>query len=322
MRRTEVFPGLSLLVLAGCAPVDQAALVYASKVQVGIHAGSGTAEQPGVELSLGYKQHDVAFVPVMAGRHCPKDADCTDPAHAMAIILGQNMVTDQSSEGDQGLADAKADLESAKAAYEKARADLDKADQDASQYRAALGKLKRSSAPSEDEPGADAGADAPAGDQASEGEEDTEDAAKIAAAEKALDDQLGALADLRANREVARSRVESAADRYATLQQIDRKLEDGDRKTDALSVYGRFNGASDTGIASEQNGMKVELGKIFSTGIAAQNLTQGMSRATCLEAGLALVAATKGGDADALAADRVAIAKSVAGYCREVAQKD
>ena len=49
-------------------------------------------------------------------------------------------------------------------------------------------------------------------------------------------------------------------------------------QSDALSVYGRFDGDVNTEAGSE-NAASVGLGKVFSTGIAAQNLTRGIKEA-------------------------------------------
>lgn len=46
------------------------------------------------------------------------------------------------------------------------------------------------------------------------------------------------------------------------------------RKRDALSVYGSFNGSLDQSVANKGPTIGSKLGKVFSTGVAAQNLTE------------------------------------------------
>lgn len=62
----------------------------------------------------------------------------------------------------------------------------------------------------------------------------------------------------------------------------------GDDKEDALSVFGSFNGSA----KGDAKGAGLALGKSFSTGVAAQNLTQGLAGgskqvaiAACIDAG-------------------------------------
>ena len=65
------------------------------------------------------------------------------------------------------------------------------------------------------------------------------------------------------------------------LEETKRRIEgqllasNGDTKKDALSVYGSFNGRA----AGTANGADLGVGKVFSTGIAAQNMSQGVAEA-------------------------------------------
>src|SRR5689334_4374134 len=54
--------------LLGCAPLQQAPLVYSSKVAVGVDLSSNAAESPGISISLGVKTVDAAYVPVAVAR--------------------------------------------------------------------------------------------------------------------------------------------------------------------------------------------------------------------------------------------------------------
>lgn len=55
-----------LLALAGCNTVPTAPLVYWSRTVGGLDISTGSGANPGVNLSLGYQRHDLAFVPAGA----------------------------------------------------------------------------------------------------------------------------------------------------------------------------------------------------------------------------------------------------------------
>ena len=62
--RARTAVALSLLALAACAPLPQAALVYSSRVSFGVTVTSNPASASGATLSIGYDQLDAAYVPV------------------------------------------------------------------------------------------------------------------------------------------------------------------------------------------------------------------------------------------------------------------
>ncbi len=90
--------------LAGCAPLQQAPLVYSSKTIVGVDISSPTSEQPGVSLSLGFKNLDAAYVPVAVAKPCKepegsseapnhdinyKQIDCENAIYGMQLVGGK-----------------------------------------------------------------------------------------------------------------------------------------------------------------------------------------------------------------------------------------
>lgn len=87
--------------LGGCTPMNQAALVYSSKVQVGVQVAAGTAETPGVELNAGINANDVAFVPAAVSRLCEdgNPINCASSSYDVHQIRAYN---------NQGLAAQKA----------------------------------------------------------------------------------------------------------------------------------------------------------------------------------------------------------------------
>lgn len=87
--------------LGGCTPMNQAALVYSSKVQVGVQVAAGTAETPGVELNAGINANDVAFVPAAVSRLCEdgNPLNCASSSYDVHQVRAYN---------NQGLAAQKA----------------------------------------------------------------------------------------------------------------------------------------------------------------------------------------------------------------------
>jgi hypothetical protein len=80
-----------------------------------------------------------------------------------------------------------------------------------------------------------------------------------------------------------------------------------DTKNDALSVYGTFSTNSSAGVGSAGPSASAVIGKTFSTGIAAQNLTQGLKVSAQVAAAANCLAAVH-----SLAADGVAVGKPIA----------
>ena len=94
--------------------------------------------------------------------------------------------------------------------------------------------------------------------------------------EEALASRTAAEVSVKAAKDTLESREKSAMEALQKLANI--------RKRDALSVYGSFNGGFNQGVAN--NGPKIDskLGKVFSTGIAAQNLTEATKFSVITEA--------------------------------------
>ena len=58
--------------IIGCAPLSQAPLVYSSKQILGVDISIPSPESPTAELHVGFKNKDVAIVPVAVAK-LPKD---------------------------------------------------------------------------------------------------------------------------------------------------------------------------------------------------------------------------------------------------------
>lgn len=62
---------LPLLLLAGCASIDQAALIYSSRITGGLDLSASGTESQGVALNIGFKTVDFAYVPVAVAASAP-----------------------------------------------------------------------------------------------------------------------------------------------------------------------------------------------------------------------------------------------------------
>lgn len=288
MRRMKIECRLAIVAFAtaaGCAPLEQAPLVYSSRSQIGVGVTAGTPENPGLDVNIGYKALDAAFVPVAVAKICPKGEKCNAIDPNVKPVQGQNQVTGLSSI-DQNEVDA----------YEATIAEKDRILRDTSVEMAELNrkiadldtldsKRQELAALNAREQG-----ESPAVLSAEEERRRTELRAKI--------DQIaayGPVADLRSRLDqVTRMSEAAAAEKLRAADLRDRliarkRLETGDAKLDAYSVYGTFNGSAN----GTKDGASLTAGKVFSTGIAAQNLSQGVREGTRASAATACLVAAR-----------------------------
>lgn len=242
--------------MAGCAPLQQAPLVYSSKVVVGADVSTPTSEQPGVSISVGYKMVDAAYVPVAVAKSCesPRGANvkyaqlsCESDIYGMKVVggnvNGKNQSQTGSSKADElkALINQRGELEVAKKSLEDKEKSI----------------VNSSSAGMEE----------------------------VASNKKLRDDLQLAVGKLdEVNKKISQADPDAVA---AAINSNDRG--------DSYSVFGSFdsntNANGDGSKASANVGVK--LGKVFSTGIAAQNLTDGLGKqyagGACLEEGRKLL---------------------------------
>jgi hypothetical protein len=299
--------------LGACTPMDQSALVYSSAQSVGIKAASGTADSPGAKLIFGYDQLDAAYVPVMVGRHCSDGADCNSDPYRLHPIVGRNTMSNEIGDNDpvrkageaferamQEAEEKKKIVDSQKAEITSAKERRIQLDKDiAAAKAAALADPAISDGPSPEAKLAALQTDWQRLDE------------RIPQAEKELTAQELSFAQAEANRD-------AAGQRYLTELKKQGRIADADIKEDAFSVFGRFNtnakinlpkatdNASDTNIA---------LGKVFSTGVAAQFLTQGIATAACLEQGAQLMEYIVGEDEPSKKQARNNAAQKIIRHC-------
>lgn len=271
----------------GCAPLQQAPLVYSSKVTVGIDVSGTTTEQPGVSINLGYKQVDAAYVPVAVAKPCERSQtagqeSCTHSIYSLREIKGDNKVGN--SQGSKSALEAaqkrindfkriSVARDNAETELAKATTRLDIAKQSLATFRSeksaelTTAKAKNVATLTSDE------AALVGEDQKRKSQVDVEDAAvKIAKAQKE-----------KADEEFNNTNVADLAEAFSLIS-------GENNKTDAYSVFGSFDantkaGVETGGTSAPKGEAGLVIGKVFSTGVASQNLTEGMSK---YYAGLAL----------------------------------
>lgn len=301
----------SCAVLAGCA-LQQAPLVYSSKISVGVDVTSNPAETPGVSLNVGVKVVDAAYVPVAVASPASQSADQLLRIYAENGRVGD--ATDMSPLAQEHRARVDNYVQALKAA-DAASAAVRLAEQRLGSYKADLAGLAQAKGQLAAVP---ASAALP-GELMATLKRIGDASLNAAMAKGAAKDELGPLVDkliaayqtkaseqdtqLPALREATTAKAKEAAALYPAAAQAAASLQS--RKTDALSVFGRFDSSSSvqgSAASAPSATANVIVGKVFSTGLASQNLTEAVR-----------VAAVGACIADALAASvRVASAASAA----------
>lgn len=246
-----------LLGIAACTPIQQAPLMYTSKQVLGVDISAPTTESTGVTVNVGFKNIDAAYVPVAVSRE--NDARLT-------LIGGQygegdaaNLVNSNQQDKADQVDQATRQAEAARAAASTSRTRLELAQRlndaidarhsgDASQLNQVVTQI-RDNAP-----------------------DLRLFSTKLSSLQKFTAPELDALgSDEQARQQdadAAEKKLQAAKEDYVDSLNIARR--------DALSVYGTFDSTTRT----DKPG--VVLGKVFSTGLAAQNLSEGAKRANAI----------------------------------------
>lgn len=313
--------------LAACSPLQQAPLVYSSKVTVGIDVSANVAESQGGSINIGVRSIDSAYVPVAVSKELDKNAKVSEGTRGLERIearYGAGTSAETTDDTTAGERNRKIEAYfAAKQAADAAATALAAAENQlslvgtqltqiqtlrsgvvaASAARAAAAAASAVGTPSTQVPDAykqraddiaklnlDQKTSIPVLKLADDGKDNAADVLKsiderIAALTTARSTMEAGLPNLKAQRQAAgdeSARAKDAAVRVAGLSQTS--------KTDAMSVYGRFD--ANTGASTEKGaGASVLVGKVFSTGLASQNLTEAVmleATARCLNSGLEL----------------------------------
>ncbi|QMV65604.1 hypothetical protein VUJ49_11385 [Pseudomonas berkeleyensis] len=248
---------VSLTIIAGCAPLQQAPLMYTSKQVFGVDISAPTTESTGVTMNLGFKNVDAAYVPVAVSKKSEDGGKDIIPITASYGKGDGRAEEKDESEIQRIRVDKLREALSNEAAAATALATI-KAENDAineydtkfaidkDQARIFVENSKSFSPVTAEriKQSADAGNPIPADVISTMKEAQGE-------AQKKYDQAKGA--------------VQGAKDELAESLYVTRR--------DAMSVYGSFG--SSTG--GNSNSITNKLGKMFSTGVAAQNLTEGIA---------------------------------------------
>lgn len=101
-----IFAAGAFLIISGCATNQNLPLIFGQSQTVGISIGGGTSEQS-VDFTLGYKDKNVAIVPVAievsAGNHAQVGSMSGENFDDSFSVLGQFEVNTDTSKGDVGL---------------------------------------------------------------------------------------------------------------------------------------------------------------------------------------------------------------------------
>ncbi len=295
------------LLLAGCAHLEQAPLVYASKTSFGVDISSASTENPGLSVSLGYKQIDAAYVPVAAARACHETyvggasaQPCTGPQYQLQLITGSAR---EGQAGPEGVSEEAKIEEAGKAymSYTKALEAEARAKEFVDVAELQLGQLRERHATLSDQKKQyeqyAAEVNSLGGLSAQAGATDlgmSDEGARKKAAEKNADkykldgEQQAFLNNYEKAEKTVRDAAIAARSEYVARQnqvQLEAlKLKSANSKVaqsnlgDSYSVFGSFDGASSTDSSGKAS---IGLGKMFSTGVAAQRLAASLSAVAC-----------------------------------------
>jgi hypothetical protein len=81
---------LLMLATSACVPMEQASLTYTSKTTMGVGVAAGTQDTPGLEVTIGFKEVNVALVPVAVAKYCYKATaeQCQNAIYQMRMVSG------------------------------------------------------------------------------------------------------------------------------------------------------------------------------------------------------------------------------------------
>lgn len=293
------------VVVCGCA-LDQAPLVYSSRMSAGVDISTNASESPGVSINIGVKTVDAAYVPVAVARR-PGDG-ASAPAEVIKILAQYGQGRSGRDGGALSAEDrarldayvqARQEEDDAAEALERLTAQIKGATDSAQRIQRAQELVRQAAqpAPAASAPAA-ASTDWPEPLRKavrSVGDEGLNQLADRpfdpASAGRALDSlaarkqqEVAKLKIAREPAEVAlKERQSSSAQRLRDAAAAVALLQTS--KSDAMSVFGSFgNNAGANGVNEAASGPSarahLNTQKVFSTGLASQNLTEAVKLST------------------------------------------
>jgi hypothetical protein len=320
------------LVAAACAPLQQAPLVYSSKVTVGLDVSANVAENQGASVNIGVKTLDSAYVPVAVSKEIDKKTREGDEK-----TLGLQLIEARYGEGAQadssdpaGAAERNRKIDTyfaAKKAADDAASEHAKSESSLANRNGLISRLEtlRSNiegaqklpetvapATTTSQPQASARAEALnlRAQELSKFVQDTNTgipALALTDGRYNVDEVTTALARQIDVNKAARDKLQAdlprlKAEAQAAAAEADRAKAEAVKvvglsntsKSDAMSVYGSFDSKA-TGDAGKSANAGLLIGKVFSTGLASQNLTEAVkigASSQCASTGFAALQAT------------------------------
>lgn len=271
---------MATTLLAGCYPMEQAALVYSSKHQVGVHVTAGTTDAPGLDVVLGYKGLDVAMVPVAVAKHCKAEvaSNCVDGNYDVAVITGGRAERTDNNDVESSIATLRATID--KDVEERAAVikNLASIDTQLAQFRKRSELIDQiAQIEAQEQLAPDDQSEVLATLAAQKQEKQTELQALTSVASLDVD----SMTKLRTSFETNGVRLDGALARARNQLNellLQMRIETAGERKDALSVYGTFSSAT----KGDNTGGKLSAGKVFATGVAAQYLSEAAGAADCL----------------------------------------
>lgn len=302
---------LALLISASaCTPLPQASLVYSASQQIGVGVAAGTPETPGLVVNIGFRSLNAAYVPVAVAGHCQVAGadECRELAlRLLELRARHNLGTATSADAlvmqNLELAITRqvvraATLQGLIAGDENIIREIEQT----TLRRIAL-ETERSQL---------AGlAEATAEQRQRQTEVNSELAAIPAPAARAEADSR--LSTNRLELQQVTASLTSDRTRLSEIQQR-QNSQRSDATEDAFSVFGSFDGSA----GGNAEGANIDVGQVFSTGVAAQHLTRGLQAAAVTTACLNAVQAI--GPTIADPAQRIEFLRTGIAICRNDGQ--
>lgn len=257
---------ITTLLMSGCSPLQQAPLVYTSKQVLGIDISAPTTESTGFSMNLGFKNIDAAYVPLAVSK---ETEGVMTPIKEIYATYGEGPQAAQTAttpEQQQAVA--------------KLTKDLVVKEQQVNLLRSARNQLIQNKTLIDNKIPLEA---KPLSMKLSELVLLPPDVENKLSSEQKLTPVQVKETVANVDEGIKKKEVEAGQ----TKEKISQIL--SITKRDAMSVFGSF----DSGLKSDgTSGVSHQLGKMFSTGVAAQNLTQGLQRYAVLEQCLNLIKST------------------------------
>ncbi|MFB2780839.1 hypothetical protein ACE017_16890 [Shewanella mangrovisoli] len=259
--------------LFGCSALEQAPLVYTSKQVVGIDVSAPTTESSGVTVSVGYKNVDAAYVPVAVSKEQQVEGPKITEIKEVYATYGRGEQQDSDQKTDQLQAEKVKKLYDAIAAQKNAELAYSNATTLVQQLLTAQTHIESFNKSL----GADISPEESTATLNSINEAyvklNKEKLSSLPSGAK-IDGISAELKDAKQKEENAKITLDNAQKITSDAQkQLAKALFVNQR--DALSVFGSFDNKT-----TADKTTQITFGKLFSTGVAAQNLSKAIERST------------------------------------------